>query len=344
MKHLTLLFSSLLLLVVLATGCGSPVTLGETELGLLGQIQSASSSVRHAGTRRVESYYLLDGTGAPLVYREGYQADGQGHFAITPLGAVQGGPQDPSEFIAIQMIRAGFNQRYRDFRVRDLAAFLVNYKLTSASQIVQVAGRDCLELHIARKDGSTRYEVALDVVTGLVLRYREFDGTGQLFSLMEYETYDANPDQTGVVFHQQVNQEQPLVTAVDLGFSPLVPKLLPDSAFTFLEATKVVEPSSGATFAKLSFTDGVETVFFIDGGPDLKGHAKAGPQTSPPQTAGPHVAGVLPTSGNGQMDEVRAWHEGPLTVMWGRVAGHQLYLIGKATQADLMGMLLSALP
>ena len=344
MKHLALLFSSLLLVVALATGCSTSTQIGAPELGLLNQVQSASSTVRHGGTRRIESYYLLDGTGDPLIYREEYQADGLGHFAITPLGAVQGGPQNPSEFIALQMARAGFNQRYRDFRIRDLAAFLANYKLTSASKIVQVAGRDCLELHIARKDGSTLYEVALDVETGLVLRYREFDATGQLYSMMEYETYDANPDQSGVVFHSQVNQEQPLASSVELGFVPLIPKLLPDSAFTFLEATRVVEPSSGARFAKLSFTDGVETVFFLDGGPDLKGHAKAAPTTSPPVGGGPHIAGVTPGHGGWPMDEVRAWHEGPLTVIWGDVAGHSIYVVGKATQAELIDMLESALP
>lgn len=235
----------------------------------------------------------------------------------------------PSEFVTIQMARAGFYHRYRDFRVRDLAAFLENYQLTSNGELVQVAGRDCLQLAVARKDASSSYEVALDITTGQVLRYREFDATGALFSSMEYETYNANPDLTQVEFHQQTNQEQPLVSVADLGFSPLIPTLLPDASFTFLEASVVVDSSTGQKLAKFTFTDGVETIFFLDGG--------VAPIT-PPKFGAPPVA-----AGGGQGDSVNVFHEGALTVMWGQVQGHAVYLVGKVPQDELKQTLQSAL-
>ena len=334
------LWVGLLMLVGLSTACSSSSTLGGPEIDLISQVQHAPDLVRHSGTRRVESRYLLDGSRDALIYREEIQTDGQGHFKITPLGALQGGVANPSEFIAIQMIRTGFNQRYRDFLVRDLAAFLENYQLTSASTIVQVAGRDCLELNIARVDGSASYEVDLDVQTGLVLRYREFDAAGELYSMMEYETYDADPDLTGVVFHQPNNAEVPLVSADQLPFVPLSPKLLPDSAFTFMEATRITEPVNGGQFAKLTFTDGVETVFFIDGGPDSVNR----PSFAPKAGVAPGYAGFSAGQGVELTDEVRVFHEGPLTVVWGNVVGHSIFIVGKAPKGELLDMLTSALP
>ena len=190
----------------LLLGCGASSTLGAAEMDLIGQVQNAPDLVRHSGVRRVESYYNLDGASDSLIYRELIQTSGLGRFAITPLGAVQGGLTSSVAFTALQRARAGFHQRYRDFLVRDLAAFLSNYQLKSQGVIVSIAGRDCLQVEVARQDGSASYEVALDVQTGLVLRYREFDLSGALYSMMEYESYDANPDLTGVVFHQESNR------------------------------------------------------------------------------------------------------------------------------------------
>lgn len=340
MKRSIPLLAALTLVVALATGCGSSTLGGGAELDLVGQIQNAPNLVKHSGTRRIESYYHLDGSGEPLIYREEVQADGQGHFAITPLGALQGGPANPAELVAIQLARAGFNFRYRDFLVRDLPAFLNNYSLVSANQVVQVAGRDCLQVEVTRKDASVHYEVALDVVTGLVLRYRELDSQGLLYSMMEYESFNPAPDQSQVVFHQSSNQETPLTDPAALGFVPFTPKLLPDSAFSFLESSSVTDAASGKTFAKLTYTDGVETIFFLDGGPK----PAARPLSVGSPGVGSNLAGLSQGEGVELDDEVRSFHEGPLTVIWGDLSGHSLYLVGKATEAELLDMLASALP
>jgi len=335
----------LLLLALVAgllfCGCGASSISGSAEMDLIQMVQNAPHQVRHSGIRRIESYYNLDGNHDNLVYRERVQTDGKGRFAITPLGSTQGGLPSAVAFKAVQLARAGFHQRYRDFLVRDLVAFLDNYELKSQSGIVAVAGRDCLQVDVARQDGSASYEVALDIETGLVLRYREFDATGVLYSMMEYESYDAQPNLVGVQFHQESNQESPLTTVSALGFQPLVPKLLPDSAFRFLEASVVTDPSTGTRMAKLTYTDGVETVFFLDAGPDGNPRTSA---ATPKASAGFQAAGYSSGMGPGLSDEVRVFHEGPLTVVWGDVEGHGLYLVGKASQSELLQMFESALP
>lgn len=330
-----------LVILTLVQGCGNPSTFGEAELNLIDRVQDAAQRVSHSGVRRIESYYNLDGKSEALVYLEEIQTDGKGHFAITPLGAVQGGPANPDAFFALQLIRRGFHQRYRDFLVRDLDAFLDNYQMKSRAALVQVAGRECLQFDVVRRDSSVRYEVALDSTTGLVLRYRQFDQAGQLYSMMEYESYTANPDLSGVVFQQPITQETPLSEASDLGFEPLTPRLLPDSAFTFLEATSVLEPSSGAKFAKLIYTDGVEPIFFVDGGLEAPVYPNLDSRTGNFEAA---LASLSQAEGPSIADEVRVFTEGPLTVVWGNVGGHWVLLVGRVTQAELIDMLTSALP
>ena len=185
---------------LLAAGCGTSTSLvGSSEnADLITQIQEAPYLVAHSGIRRLESNYTLDGNSSHLVYREEVWTDGQAGFAINPLGAVSGSTLAQGDFQLLQKVREGFHFRYRDFLVRDLAAFLVNYELTSLGDIVQVAGRNCLELSIRRKDASLSFDLAMDVETGLVLRYDEYDAQGLLYTSMVYESFDSTPDLTGI--------------------------------------------------------------------------------------------------------------------------------------------------
>ncbi|MDF1797732.1 MAG: sigma-E factor regulatory protein RseB domain-containing protein [Planctomycetota bacterium] len=336
---------------ILSISCGSSAGLTDGTSGavdLITQIQQAPYLVSHSGVRRVESNYNLDGQNDHLVYREEVFTDGQGGFAINPLGAITGATLPAGDFQLLQKAREGFHFRYRDFLVRDLAAFLQNYKLTSFGQVVQVAGRDCLELSIERKDASLSFDLAMDVETGLVLRYRELDASGHTYSKMEYESFDPAPDLTGVTLHQPSNQEQPLDPSTpalaQLGFQPFIPKLLPSSGFFFVEASSVVD-ALGTTWAKLSYTDGIETVFFLDAGPRLPESALGvgvKSSSSPPGTGG--LSGGPDGTAPELQDGVRCFVDGPLTVVWGEVLEHRMILLGKATQSELSGMLQSALP
>jgi len=339
---------------VLSLSCGQAAGLsdGTTQgVDLITQIQQAPLLVSHSGVRRVESNYNLDGKNEHLAYLEEIFTDGLGGFAINPLGAITGDNLPAGDFQLLQKAREGFHFRYRDFLVRDLDAFLQNYKLTSFGTLVRVANRDCIELNIKRMDQSLSFDVAMDIETGLVLRYRELDASGHLYSMMEYESFDPTPNLAGVTLHQASNQEQPLDPSMpalaQLGFQPFIPKLLPSSGFFFVEASSVVD-ATGTTWAKLSYTDGVETVFFLDGGPRQPQSALGGIGTGVPMTPGTSDSKGLTSGvegGDSDFEEgVSYFVDGPLTVLWGEVLEHRLILLGKATQTELSGMLESALP
>jgi hypothetical protein len=319
------------------------LALSPAAVDLITQIQQAPYLVAHGGVRRVESHYDLDGFNDHLVYREQVVTDGQGSFTIDPLGAVQGATLPAGDFQLLQKAREGFHFRYRDFLVRDLAAFIKNYQLTSLGSVVQVAGRDCLEVQIARMDGTLSFELAMDVETGLVLRYLELDAAGKLFSKMEYESYDPAPQLAGVTFHQPGNQEQALDLSLpvvqQVGFQPFVPRLLPSAGFFFVEATQVTD-ATGTTWVKQTYTDGVETAFFLDAGPSYSAGIPVGVKSAGTQG----LAGLSQVATPAVPDQVSVFHDGPLTVLWGEVLEHQVIVLGKADRSELLGMLESALP
>lgn len=327
-----------------AAGCGSQATLASSSQGvdLITQIQQAPLLEAHGGVRLLESHYQLDGGSDRLVYRERVVTDGQGSFAITPLGVVSGGTLPQADFQLLQKAREGFHFRYRDFLVRDLAAFLTNYELETVGQLVQVAGRDCLELSIRRKDQTLSFDLAMDVATGLVLRYHEYDAHGQLYTSMVYESFDPTPDLVGVTFHTPGNQEQQLDLSQpvlpQLGFQPYVPKLPPGTGYTFVDASRVVDVH-GQTWAKLTYTDGVETLFFLDGGPTQAQQGELGDKQPGAQTAGATSAG-----GTSMSDRLQLFHEGPLTVAWGEVMAHRMIAVGKIDRSSMVTLIESALP
>lgn len=316
-------------------GCGTQV-LGSASQGtdILVQVQEAPSTTKHQGVRRVESFYNLSGKSDAVSYREKITTDGQGNFSTRPLEVISGATVPDDEFLYLQKAREGFNWRYRDFLVRDLASFLENYKLQSWGKSVAIAGRTCIELEIARKDGSSRWEVAMDVETGLVLSYKEYDRNEHLYSSMVYESVDFAPDVSGVTFHQLGNNELSLAGAVDptalLGFAPLTPKLLPNSGFHFLAAYRI-QDQDGKVWAKLEYTDGVQTVLFLDSGFDPKKTSQA-------------AAGASPSSQGGATPErLQMFRVGPVTVLQGQVLGHGIIAVGKVPQLDLQILVESAL-
>ena len=328
---------------LLGAGCGSSSSLAATgqSIDLITQIQQAPYLVSHSGIRRLESHYTLDGHSDHLIYREEVVTDGLGGFAIQPLGAVSGDSLPAGDLQLIQKVREGFHFRYRDFLVRDLAAFLQNYQLKTLGQVVQIAGRDCLEVSIQRQDGSLSFDVAMDVETGLVLSYDEYDGSGQLYTSMVYETFDPAPSLAGVTLHQPDNQEQTLDLEASaqsqVGFQPYIPKLPQGSGLFFLDASRVTD-LHGNVWVKLTYTDGVETVFFLDGGPRMAKVGAIGEKSTG------SLASATSPSGPSVPDKVLVFHEGPLTVAWGKVMDHDLIAVGKLGRADLMGLLESALP
>lgn len=334
-----LLLAGLLALVPACTGSTLPT---EAEVATIAhQIQNAPSLVAHSGVRRIESYYTLGGTVQPEVYREEVFTDGAGNFEIVPLEMVHGNLPTQDAFKSIQDLRTGFNWRYRDFLVRDLEAFFKNYTLESYGEVVTIAGRVCHQVRVARKNGMASYEVALDTATGLALRVMEYDSAGVLYTKMEYETYVANPDLSGVTFHQPTNGEVVIDSLDGLDFTPVIPKFMPDQAFVFVEASTVIDPSTQKEVLKLTFTDGIESIFFLDFGP----LPKVVDASSPTQTVqGTGFKGKTDDAKvSGDLPSVRQFSEGPLSVLEGRLGGHKIVTLGKVSFTRLLMMAESAI-
>ena len=299
-------------------------------IDLLYQVQHAPSLTAHQGVRKLESFYNLSGKDDTVSYREEVITDGLGQFTINPIEVISGASVDPQTFQFLLKAREGFNWSYRDFLVRDLDTFIDNYKLRSWGRTITVAGRDCYELDVTRKDGSSRWEVAMDIATGIVLSYREYDGQDRIYSSMVYESVNFNPDLTGVTFHQKSNVELDVMGAQNpaalLGFDPLIPKLLPDSAFRFVGATGL-DDGNGGIWAKLEYTDGVQTILYLDCGLAL----------TPLQ--GP--TGVLAPAQHME-EKLQMFRAGPVTVLQGSMFGHEIIAVGKVPQLDLQLLVESA--
>jgi len=306
--------------------------LGTTSL--LVRIFGAPFKTTHAGTRRVEANYDVNGVPSGLVYKETVVTDGQGGFSIQPLQVIQGNVPDTPLFLLIQQMREGFLFRYRDFLIRDMPLFRQNYRSQVLNNQALIAGRPCVEYLVTKIIGSNRsYTVTVDQATALVLKYEERDGQGNLLSLMEYESFDTQPNFTGITLHQPINQEVTLDIGNDLkgqvGFAPLLPRVLP-SGFELRDAANVTD-QNGKTWLKLTYLDGVEPVFFMH----------TAPGTALASMVGQRPGGLI---GNAPSDQVVVYNIGPTTVVQGKVGVYDVIAVGKVTDDELLGLIDSSLP
>lgn len=325
------LLSSLFLLAGCERGGSEAGTSFETtsaeRVAVLPQMSEALD-VAHIGTRRVE---LFDHSVEParwLAYREQIASDGEGSFALEPLETltdVAGGKQT---FELMQRQRAKFLVRYRDFTVRDQALFLRNYALHDRGASESVAGRACSLFGVERLDGSRSYELAVDDETGLVLSVHERDAQGRSLSRVVYETLELRPDLSKIVFHRSTLDEvehvldRPLAEIFETAV--LAPRLLP-AGYELREATTLTD-DQGERWAKLVYTDGVETLFFAQLLPRL------------PQTGGATEAPSML-----QADELVVVEKSPVTMASGRIGAHRLVVAGKVDARELLDLVNSAL-
>jgi hypothetical protein len=252
------------------------------------QIQSAPYVVAHRGVRRVEAHWLVGGHIQDLAYREEVTTDGTGRYSVRPLEALS---QVAPGFLLLQEARQGYIHRYRDFLVRDFEAFLENYEVLSIVEGDPVAERPTFLFELSRaRDAHVGYRVWMDTMTALVLAYEEYDAQGALISAMRYEELTLMPDLGGVVFHQpnsmSVEETDEDALAQWLGFAPRLPASAPaDHGASELE--RLVGPD-GRRWAKVSYTDGVETVFY------LESRLGAGMRSTPQDTGGRSSGGPSP--------------------------------------------------
>ncbi len=271
----------------------------------------------HKGVRRVE---LTEGADSPftLIYREEISVSEEGRFAIDPVEVVQ--PQmSPSKrelFLLMQKTREGFFYRHRDFRIRDLGRFLDQYKVTQSPGVVFVANRECVELDIRKNGANARHVICVDPITGLCLRTEEFDSSGLLLGLYEYESLDLSP-----VFAADLSGGPTAWSPIsnsETSSQVLDPLWIPEGYAS--QATEEIVDAMGTQWVRHRFTDGAEPLFLMH---DLR------------------PAGSVPanrTTGNA-LTRVWAHRVGAWTVVEGMAGDAHLVAIGKRPEADLIAII-----
>ena len=299
-------------------GCAYVDPDAETSLVVQGveHLMEAHGKVRHRGMRRIRASYSVAGTPHSIEYVEEVSVDGTGQYSIVPIDIVQS-VVPPLEFRLLQRGREGFSHRYRDFRIRDLKRVLSSYTVLGYGQPTSFLGRDAWRIGLVRQGKGNSYDLTVDIETGLLLACYERDTEGNEICSMVYETLDLDPDLLGVQWHVPNNAEQ-LVDLADpdsveatLGFTPLVPTKAP-AGYGFVEAARVVDPF-GRAWMKATYTDGVETAFFLHAGPTK---VLTGAQLAPESGAYMHI--------------------GPFIALYAKKGGEELLVFGKLSTDELM--------
>ena len=237
-----------------------------TSPSFLDQIADAPFQTSYRALRRV--WQTWQGSTGPetLEYTETVCSDGQAHFSVTTEHVLQPALTGHAEsiFKLTQKSREGFIYRLRDFRIRELSSFLQAYRIKDLNQQVVIAGESCERLRVTPSiDQPLNYwELDVDASNGLILGTREFLRNGTLVSQVETLDYEANPDLSSVVLHQDL-AAVPFTAATAqqvLGFVPLQPTFLPNG-FTLVSSEKISDGSDN--WARCTYSNGGEQLFLL---------------------------------------------------------------------------------
>jgi hypothetical protein len=303
---------------------------GYQDLAFLERIASAPMTVAYGGKRHVKIHYSVEGVPAILEYDEQVCSDGQGRFSIEPGTVVQ--PSMTREqlelFSTLQQARDGFFYRYRDFRIRDLQHFLQTWRVRDVGLQEVVAGVETTVLEFRRIDGApTWYRAWIDPRTALVLRAEERGAGNQIASAVEFLSFELAPDLTGRHLEGDRFTRFPLDlrtdTASAIGFRVRAPSAIP-AGYRLDRAESTNDGTN--TWAILSYTDGVDSLFFLQSFDPLH---QAGQPHPGEYDVGPKVA--------------RGYRFGPWTVLQVRSGGERVIVIGKADSNGIERMLKSAM-
>ncbi|MCY2961760.1 MAG: hypothetical protein NTY35_16490 [Planctomycetota bacterium] len=290
----------------------------------LARMADAPERVAHGGVRRVEYHVDVAGIPTNLVYDERVTADGDGHYAIEPI-SVNAPPMTLPQreiFDELQRARQGFFFKYRDLRVRDLELFLANYAVHVIDSAPLVAGVECVEIEVSTRTGTQRsYRLAVEAVTGLVMRSIERNETGAIVAAITFLEFTHEPALEGVEFHVERYPGVPLATAVlPLGFAPARPQILPDG---YREMSSELLQLAGDTYVRRVYGDGLENVFFL--------------QRQEPGAAGGAIAAEAANV------TVRIAEMGSFRVAQADRGRSNFFVVGKISEAEVLGILRSAL-
>ena len=310
---------------------------------LLQAMAEAPGGVRFQATRRYEAHWQVDGQDELLVYREQATSDGAGGYAIQPLELLEpqlgSGPE--SLFLLLQRAREGFFFRHRDFAIRDPELFLQRWQVIDRGP-AQMLGRRCVRLEVQhQEDPDGAYHLVVDTESGLVLRSEERDASGALVSLLEFETLDLAPDLSSTLLHVPATAETVVPSEAGLRaalpFVPVRPKVVPEG-FELLEMATVEDLTEGEEWARLTYGDGVEQLFFL--------HTAHGPaeELAPGGQAGtgPGPGGGTAGAGGRPEHTVRFARVGPWTLLFGEIDGQSYVVLGKLDEDQLLLMVESA--
>lgn len=310
-----------------SSGSVENATIGNPSLTFLDRVSSAPRTVAYGGKRHLKFKFSVEGTPTMLEYEEQVWSDGQGRSAIVP-GKVHRPKMSTEQldlFQAMQEARDGFFYRYRDFRIRDLTVFLQNWRVRDTGRQEVVAGVTTSLLEFRRIDGTVPwYRAWIDPVTALVLRAEEIGENGQLASTFEFETFQLAPDTSGLTLQDDQFVRTPFDPASDtvptLGFQVRPPTVIP--AGYRLERSESTSDGTN-TWAILTYTDGVDTLFFLQtfdaGGGSPVGEYNVGPKVA------------------------RGFRFGPWTVLQLRSYSDRVSVIGKADSDAIERMLKSSM-
>lgn len=298
-----------------------------TSQTLLQLIMQAPTHVSWQGRRRVEVHAAGTGTPVDLSYEETVTTDGRGGFSVhaEDLVSPQLAPSSETLFLLTQDRREGFMFRHRDPMVRDEGLLLQNYTVTDTGEIVQILGRDCAHLVLQQvQGGGNTLHWYPDLATGVLLDAMEYDDAGALVMRAEYTSFALDPDTSNVVWHVNPVQENPLDLAIAkqvLGFTPKQPHVLPPGYHLAL-AQAVVDPTDQRKWARLTYTDGLNEFFLLDGGPGV----------APPTPQNPLEADVM-----------RFLSIGPWVAADGAIGGRRIIAMGRMSVTGLQQLVESSI-
>lgn len=353
-------FTSIALVAALALACSrthapaSPSEVAAQNLGagsilaqapILDRMQMAPTTVKHGGTRRLEYHYEIAGVTQTLVYEERVTADGNGRFALDPLGvrAPSMTTAQREVFDLVQKNREGFFFRYRDFGVRKRELMFENYRIVDLRTNPVVAGRECVEFEFERLTGAqSRYHVAVDRETALVLRSTELDLTGRVLANAEFVEFTLDPVVSDAVAwfvptHQGLPLDPISLSAGGFRFPPMEPRLLP-TGYQHLYS-EVVRNEQDAWIRRI-YSDGVEHLFLLQKGVRQASEQPTADQTDTRTTLG-SAATDLPPAAPGPY-KIRVCAAGPWTLAEFVRDDEQVFVVGKS-EDDVLRLLKSCL-
>ena len=295
-----------------------------TSPSFLSAMVRAPERVAHSGLRRVEYHLTVDDLPTSLVYDERITADGEGHYAIEPVSVAAPAMTVPQReiFEELQHTRQGFFFKYRDLRVRDVDLFVANYTVRVLPEPAVVAGVECVEIEAIPRVGPRRsYTLAVEAQSGLVLRALERDASGAIVAATTYLEFSRTPTLDGVEFFAERYAGTPLAQAeLPADFAPARPQILPEG---YREVSSEVVELEAQTYVRRVYGDGLENLFFLE-----RHDPRVPLDASAPEPATLTVR--IAELGSFQVAEV--------------VRGRgSFFVVGKVSEADVLGILRSAL-